>query len=199
MTAPRKTPTCSTTGGRTQEGKPCLNRADPTSPDGRCRLHPVGPKGNEVAHPRKVAFLAAYAELGNVRDAAEIAGVSRRIHYAWLDGDGDYAAAFEDAREAAADVLERSALERAVAGIDEPVFYKGEVVGSIKRYSDSLLMFLLRGVRPEKFRERVDLRNVTPRDPSVDRAVLDLIGSPEALDQLGALGRVLSGASDDEA
>jgi len=59
-----------------------------------------------------------------------------------------------DAEQAAADTLEREAWRRATEGTDEPVFYKDAQCGAIKRYSDNLLMFLLCGMRPEKFRER---------------------------------------------
>ena len=68
--------------------------------------------------------------------------------------DPEFAKKWADAEQEAADVLEREAWRRATEGTDEPVFYKGDQCGTIKRYSDNLLMFLLRGVRPEKYRER---------------------------------------------
>jgi hypothetical protein len=34
------------------------------------------------------------------------------------------------------------------------VFYQGEKVGTVQKYSDTLLIFLMKGVRPEKYRER---------------------------------------------
>ncbi len=71
-----------------------------------------------------------------------------------MQEDPEYAAAFTEAQEEAADRLEEEARRRAVEGVDEPVFYKGKKCGAIRRYSDSLLIFLLKGVRPEKFKER---------------------------------------------
>ena len=38
----------------------------------------------------------------------------------------------------------------------EEVFYQGEECGRILRYSDSLMMFLLKAHRPAKFRERME-------------------------------------------
>ena len=42
---------------------------------------------------------------------------------------------------------------RRALGEDEPQFYKGKQVGVIKRYSDNLLMFLMKGAKPEVYRE----------------------------------------------
>lgn len=112
-------------------------------------------QGHKMTHPKKRAFLAAYAISGNVTDAAERAGIERKTHYRWLSKDSAYAEAFKDAEEEAADRLEAEARRRATQGVDEPVFYKGYECGTITRYSDALLMFLLKGARPEKYKERV--------------------------------------------
>lgn len=108
----------------------------------------------------KAKFLAEYRELGNVSYAAKAAGIARRSHYEWLKEDAEYKAAFEDAADEAADVLEAEARRRAVDGHEEPVFGSlgagagSGVVGAIRKYSDTLLIFLLKGSRPEKFAER---------------------------------------------
>ena len=57
---------------------------------------------DETAHPKKDAFLAAYAQCGNVTTAAKAAGCARRTHYDWLKEDPDYPARFAQAREEAA-------------------------------------------------------------------------------------------------
>lgn len=121
----------------------------------------------EIAHPKKRAFLAAYARTGNVTQAAAAAGITRRTHYVWLheDGpDGDaYREAFERAEEEAADWLEAEARRRAVEGV---VRYKFDKKGNPLRhpvtgepyyeleYSDTLLIFLLKGARPDKYADR---------------------------------------------
>jgi hypothetical protein len=51
--------------------------------------------------------------------------------------------------------LESEARRRAVDGVDEPVFHKGRICGTVRKYSDALLMFLLRGNAPEKYKEGV--------------------------------------------
>ena len=51
--------------------------------------------------------------------------------------------------------LEAEAYRRAFEGVDEPVFYQGEEVARVKKPSDSLMMFLLKGGMPEKYKDRV--------------------------------------------
>ena len=52
--------------------------------------------------------------------------------------------------------MELEARRRAVKGTDKPVFQRGEQVGTIREYSDTLLMFLLKANKPEKFRDNFD-------------------------------------------
>ncbi len=111
-----------------------------------------------MAGPRKTedsraAFLAAYGELGNIKQAAKKAGISRDTHYAWLKDDPDYAKTFELAREEAVETLEAEARRRAVEGVNRPVYQGGEQVGTVRDYSDTLLIFLLKGAAPSKYRD----------------------------------------------
>jgi hypothetical protein len=45
-------------------------------------------------------------------------------------------------------VLEEEAVRRAYHGTERPIFQKGVQVGSVKEFSDSLLMFLLKSRDP---------------------------------------------------
>ena len=111
------------------------------------------------SHPKKRAFLAAYRETGNVKLACESGRVGRSSHYRWLEQDPDYAEEFEQAQKDAVDVLEAEARRRAVEGWEEKVgWYKGQAGGTVRRYSDTLLIFLLKGAAPEKYRERLEVR-----------------------------------------
>ena len=101
----------------------------------------------------KPAFIEALRATGNVTRAAQYAGRSRNQAYHVRRHSEDFAAQWDEALGEGIDLLDAEARRRAVTGIDKPVFYKGEVVGSIKKYSDSLLMFLLRAHRPQKFRD----------------------------------------------
>src|SRR4030042_47726 len=105
---------------------------------------------------KKKKFLERYPRYCIMGRAARAAGVSRQQVYNWLEGDKDFAAKFEDAKLEAVELLEKEARRRGVDGVKEPVFYKGQVCGAIRKYSDTLLIVLLKGLAPEKYRERVD-------------------------------------------
>ncbi len=86
-------------------------------------------------------------------------------------------AALRQAEEAAADLIEREAIRRAVEGVQKPTgWYQGEPGGFVTEYSDVLTIFLLKGLRPERYKERVEMRgalanldlNLLP-DEAIDR------------------------------
>jgi len=104
------------------------------------------------------AFLAELANTGSVSEACNRVGIGRKTAYEWKGDDEDFRVAWEKAYDLGTESLEDEAVRRARRGVDEPVFYKGNVCGHITRYSDNLLMFTLKGRRPEKFR---DNSNVT--------------------------------------
>ena len=109
-------------------------------------------------HAKRAAFLAAYRETGNIKLACEAAQIGRSSHYRWRESDPDYAEEFERAKKDAVDVLEAEARRRAVEGWEEPVgWYKGQAGGTVRRFSDTLLIFLLKGLRPDVYRERVEV------------------------------------------
>lgn len=101
-------------------------------------------------------FLESLAVSGNVSKAVIAAGVSRSCAYAHRDEDEAFRKAWDEAEAIAADALEEEARRRAVEG-DEVTIYnsKGDAVGSTWKRSDTLLIFLLKGARPEKYRENM--------------------------------------------
>lgn len=98
---------------------------------------------------RWARFLAQLAETANVSRAARGAGFARPRVYALRASSPDFAAAWDDALETGCDRLLEEARRRAVEGVAHAVYYRGRVVGEIRRQSDRLLMFLLRRLRPE--------------------------------------------------
>lgn len=103
---------------------------------------------------KRARFLAAYRACGSITGAARASGVDHSSHYRRLRRDAGYAAEFANSRQIASDVLEEEARRRAVEGIEVPVYHAGKVVGHRLRYSDRLLVFLLKANRPEKFGTR---------------------------------------------
>lgn len=71
--------------------------------------------------------------------------------YSWRQEEPEFAAAWAEAVEIGADKLEAEAVRRAVEGVDKPVTFQGEITATYKEYSDSLLQFLLKGAKPDKY------------------------------------------------
>ncbi|MBA3033575.1 MAG: terminase [Gammaproteobacteria bacterium] len=105
-------------------------------------------------------FLAELAIDGNVTRAANATGVDRSNAYQRRLRNPDFAKRWDDAIEAATDAIEAEAHRRAVDGVEEPIFYKGVECGRVTRYSDPLLIALLKRHRPE-YRDsgRVEIAN----------------------------------------
>ncbi|WP_053006863.1 hypothetical protein [Chromobacterium subtsugae] len=99
-------------------------------------------------------FLLALADTANVSAAAKKARISRRHMYRLRKDNEDLAAAWQEAIALGTAALEDEATRRAMEGTLKPVFYKGTKVGTIREYSDTLLIFLLKARAPEKYAER---------------------------------------------
>lgn len=104
---------------------------------------------------QKESVLAAFAESGNVSKACRKAKMTRTTFYEWLQKDKKFKKDYDRVLKVAVGLMEDEAKRRALDGVLEPVFYKGEKVGSIRKYSDTLLIVLLKAHAPEKYRERV--------------------------------------------
>lgn len=109
----------------------------------------------QIADHKKRAFLASYAHQGNYDIAARAGGVTWRTHYNWMKADQDYAAAFAEAKRLLGDFLEQEAIRRATQGVDRKIFHQGNHVDNQTEYSDTLLIFLLKGAKPEVYQDRV--------------------------------------------
>lgn len=94
------------------------------------RTNPLSDKPDWTA-----VWLANYSITGNVKAASVAAGVTRQAVYGRRDRDPEFASRWADALEDAIECLESVAWERAKAG------------------SDLLIMFLLKGLNPVKYRD----------------------------------------------
>jgi hypothetical protein len=101
-----------------------------------------------------VFFLEMERE-GNISAAAKVSGIARSTVYERLAAeDPEWMARFDDAHKAMCDRIRAAYFRRAIEGVDEPVFQMGVQVGTIRRYSDPLLMALGKAHMPDLFRER---------------------------------------------
>lgn len=104
---------------------------------------------------KKAAFLKAFGVAGTILHAAAAVGIDRHTHYNWLKSDPEYAAAFAEAEVGVTELLEHEAVRRAKDGVEEPVFHDGAIVGHKLKYSDLLMIFLLKARAPQKYRETI--------------------------------------------
>ena len=102
----------------------------------------------------KAVFLRELARVGIVGAACKKAKIGRTTAYKLRDEDADFAAAWDAALDDAADDMEAEAWRRGKTGVLKPVYQGGKKVGSVREYSDTLLIFMLKGTRPEKYRDR---------------------------------------------
>lgn len=120
---------------------------------------------DHLENPQQRAFLAAYSEVGTVKRAAKIAGIARETHYEWKRSSKEYARAFlKEARHRAGGALEDEAVRRARYGERDYVLYQGVVVEyqgkplTKRRYSDHLLLALLKSHLPKQYADRKEIR-----------------------------------------
>ncbi len=160
---PRKPATAAATTPTTEQPKSAMADRPKLEVMEEIRGKPMGEplvvgRGNyaEADYEAMSRFLAEYSKIGNASKASRIVGIVPTTHKRWLEKEPKFRKLFEEAREEAADYLEFEAWRRAVQGVDKPIFHQGVVVTTVKEYSDGLLTFLLRGSRPEKYRDRVE-------------------------------------------
>ena len=105
-------------------------------------------------------FIERLRETGHVSGSASEAGIVRSQLYRKRDEDEGFRAAWDEALNDYVEALEKEADRRGYLGVDKPVFYKGDVVGTVKEYSDTLMIFRLKALNPDKYRESRDTQNV---------------------------------------
>jgi hypothetical protein len=99
----------------------------------------------EMSKKKRNAFIASLAETGQVTTAAKAVGYATTQHLHKLRReDEDFATAWDEALMSAGDLLKDEAVRRARDGVLEPDYYKGDIVGYTVKYSDSLLMFIIK-------------------------------------------------------
>ena len=108
----------------------------------------------KLTQARRERFLKALADTGSVTTAVAAAGTSRTRVYELRKVDPAFAAAWAEAEDIAADRLADEARRRAMEGVPIPLVSAGKLVRDdngqpimVRRYSDNLLMALLKAHR----------------------------------------------------
>jgi len=125
---------------------------------------PVPPPGKPSPYAVKPeqwnTFFEELAKTGVTAKACRKASISQfTVHYHTYKSPL-FALRVKICKEIGAEALEAEAFRRAVKGVKRDIFWQGGVCGTETVYSDMLLTFLLKGAKPEKYKERVASENV---------------------------------------
>ena len=121
--------------------------------------------------------LTRLKKTGNVRASADKVGMSRSRVYQFREQDLTFADKWDEAMDDYVATLEAEADRRAIEGNQKKVFYGGKEIGTTQDFSDSLLMFRLKALKPERYRERKDGKE--PGNVTVIRKVYRDVDGPE--------------------
>ena len=120
----------------------------------------AGDRPRTIRTPKtRARFLSALRETCNVTEACRLSAVPRQSIYDWRHEDESFAADWKQTLEEASDLLEDEAIRRAKDGVRKPVFQGGKRVGYVQEYSDTLLIFLLKGTKPAKYGDRQQIEH----------------------------------------
>lgn len=165
----------------------------------------------KLSPERIAAFCGALACSCQVGKAAAAVGISRVTAYEWRNNSPEFAKMWDQAMKVGLTALEDEAHRRAFEGNPEPLVHKGQftylfspevdpetglahvlldaegkpLTAAIKRYSDTLAIFLLKAHDPNKYREnsRVEMAGsleiTHASDDDIDQELAEL----EALEQ----------------
>lgn len=103
---------------------------------------------------KRAVFLDALATGMSVSESANSAGVGLRTVYTWRKEDAEFAKDWAEAYAEGVDALETEARRRGATGVEEGIYYQGKRVDVVRKYSDTLLIMLLKARDPERFCER---------------------------------------------
>lgn len=156
--------------GKTKAGKRCTRRgvewcAQHVAQAGAADTKRT-PKKARARKPKqddwRVLFLAAFEERGTVIQACRAAGVGRSTVYEERKRNQAFADAWAEVEEDTTEIMEREGYRRAVEGwIERQKFERNEageleLVEQVRKFSDTLLIFLLKARRPKVYRERIE-------------------------------------------
>lgn len=134
---------------------------------------------------RQRDFIAALADTGSVKAAAHRVGMTSESAYQLRRHPKaeSFAAAWLAALDHGVRRLEDIALERAIHGVEVPVYSYGKLVGTRRVFNDRLLMFILRNRARDRFTPYTGLEQPPP---------VDTRGRPDSPDAIARVHDVLA-------
>lgn len=103
----------------------------------------------------RATFLGMLAQGHTVTKAAALIGHGRSTVYELRQRDADFAKQWDLALDVGVDALEEEARRRAFEGVERDVFYQGEKIATVRDFSDTLLIQLLRVRAPSRWGNRL--------------------------------------------
>ena len=122
-------------------------------------------------------------ETANTTRTCKLLGISRQTAYNARKNDPEFANDWAESIDIGYDTLEAEAVRRAFQGVEKPVYYQGKQCGFVTEYSDTLLIFLLKGGRPEKYAGRHRFETAIPvtREKmaieELDKRIAEMLGT----------------------
>jgi hypothetical protein len=131
--------------------------------------------GYTVFTPEKEERFIKLLESGHTAArAATMCRIHRRTAYLHREVNAWFRGAWDEAVKIRTEVLEEEAFRRAVKGVQEPVYHLGNVTGTVRKYSDTLLIFLLKASDPGRYRDNMRIEHTGaeggPMEVKVDDA-----------------------------
>jgi len=108
----------------------------------------------------KKLFLKNFARTGRLYESAELTGVCAKTVDLWKNKDKEFLSAYEGAKQKYIEMMEAEADRRAIGS-------------DVTKASDLLMIFRLKALAPDKYRERQELtgKNGAPFIPSVIQVI----------------------------
>lgn len=117
-------------------------------------MEAIGPRFTPITPIVVSAFLSVVAGCGNITQACDELRINRGSIYQMRQENEEFRLALAEALTTGYDAWEDAAARRAFVGYEKPVFQQGMQVGETIEYSDTLAALLLKGSKPEKYKER---------------------------------------------
>jgi hypothetical protein len=119
----------------------------------------------------KKIYLANYRTTGRNDLATKEAKIPYDTPHGWARTDPEFKRMWAEARYDAATVLEDAAYKRAVKGVRRGVYHRGELIGFEREFSDQMLSLLLKGHKPDIYKERSAVESSGPGGKPIEHQI----------------------------
>lgn len=124
-------------------------------------------RGIKQTRLRQAKFLELFEECLMVSMACKKLKIPRRTVYNWINSDELFKSQYEASQKMAIDLMEEEARRRAFHGVKEPVYQGGKKVGYVQKFSDTLLIFMLKNLKKETFADVVRTEHSGPNGEAI--------------------------------